>query len=46
MHTAVRHVVDMQGGLAVAADGKILASLALPIAGLMSPSPSARSRNS
>jgi adenine deaminase len=39
MHAAVRHVVAMQGGLAVAADGKILASLALPIAGLMSPAP-------
>ncbi|MCB2168690.1 MAG: adenine deaminase [Deltaproteobacteria bacterium] len=39
MHTAVRQVVAMQGGLAVAADGRILASLALPIAGLMSPEP-------
>jgi adenine deaminase len=39
MHTAVRQVVAMQGGLTVAADGKILASLALPIAGLMSPEP-------
>jgi adenine deaminase len=39
MLAAVRHVIDMQGGLAVAADGKILASLALPIAGLMSPQP-------
>ncbi|MBC2736051.1 MAG: adenine deaminase [Desulfobacteraceae bacterium] len=39
MHAAVRHVVAMQGGLAVVADGKVLASLALPIAGLMSPEP-------
>ena len=39
MHAAVRHVVAMQGGLAVVADGKIVASLALPIAGLMSPEP-------
>jgi adenine deaminase len=39
MHTAVRHVVAMQGGLAVVAEGKVLASLALPIAGLMSPEP-------
>ena len=39
MRAAVRHVIDMQGGLAVAADNKILASLALPIAGLMSPQP-------
>lgn len=39
MLAAVRHVIDMQGGLAVVADEKILASLALPIAGLMSPQP-------
>jgi adenine deaminase len=39
MRAAVRHVADMQGGLAVAADGEIMASLALPIAGLMSPEP-------
>jgi adenine deaminase len=39
MHTALRHVVDMQGGLVAVADGKVLASLALPIAGLMSPKP-------
>jgi adenine deaminase len=39
MHTAVRHVVAMQGGLTVVAGGKVLASLALPIAGLMSPEP-------
>ncbi len=39
MHAAVRHVIDMQGGLVVVEDEKILASLALPIAGLMSPEP-------
>jgi len=39
MRAAVRHVIDMQGGLAVVADDKVLASLALPIAGLMSPLP-------
>lgn len=39
MLAAVRHVIDMQGGLAVVADEKILARLALPIAGLMSPEP-------
>lgn len=39
MLAAVRHVIDMQGGLAVVADEKILANLALPIAGLMSPQP-------
>jgi adenine deaminase len=39
MAAAVRQVVAMQGGLAVAADQKPLAHLALPIAGLMSPEP-------
>jgi adenine deaminase len=39
MTTAVRQVIDMQGGLAVAADNRVLAHLALPIAGLMSPAP-------
>jgi adenine deaminase len=39
MLAAVRQVVAMQGGLAVVADQKILAHLALPIAGLMSPEP-------
>jgi adenine deaminase len=39
MAAAVRRVIAMQGGLAASADGQILAELALPIAGLMSPSP-------
>jgi len=39
MAAAVRQVVSMQGGLAVVADATPLASLALPIAGLMSPEP-------
>jgi len=39
MLAAVRHVIAMQGGLSVVADEKILAQLALPIAGLMSPEP-------
>ncbi|MFO7748962.1 MAG: adenine deaminase [Desulfobacteraceae bacterium] len=36
MMAAVRAVVEMQGGFAVASDGNITASLALPVAGLMS----------
>lgn len=36
MTLAVGTVVDHSGGLAVVADGRILASLPLPIAGLMS----------
>jgi adenine deaminase len=32
-------VASLQGGLVVAADGQVLASLALPVAGLMSPRP-------
>ncbi|MBL0715639.1 MAG: adenine deaminase [Desulfosarcina sp.] len=39
MLTAVGKVVEMGGGLTAAAEGRILASLALPIAGLMSPRP-------
>jgi adenine deaminase len=39
MLAAVRQVIAMGGGLAVAMDQKILAQLALPIAGLMSPAP-------
>jgi adenine deaminase len=39
MAVAARRVIAMQGGLAASADGQILAELALPIAGLMSPSP-------
>lgn len=34
--TALEHVASMGGGLAVAARGEILASLSLPVAGLMS----------
>lgn len=37
--TAVAEVVRLGGGLAVAVSGKVLASLALPIAGLLSPEP-------
>ncbi|TKJ31872.1 MAG: adenine deaminase [Chloroflexi bacterium B3_Chlor] len=36
MMTAAVQIVKMQGGLVVAADGKVLATLPLPIAGLMS----------
>ncbi len=39
MSSAVETVVKMGGGLAVVADGRHLAELALPIAGLMSASP-------
>ena len=37
--TAVNEVVRLNGGLAAAASGRVLASLALPIAGLLSPEP-------
>ncbi len=37
--TAVKEIERLNGGLAVAADGKVLASLALPIAGLLSDEP-------
>jgi adenine deaminase len=37
MLQAVRHLVDLGGGMAVVADGVVLADLALPIAGLISP---------
>lgn len=37
--TAVKEVERQRGGLAVAAEGKVLGSLALPIAGLLSPEP-------
>ncbi|MFZ5448684.1 MAG: adenine deaminase [Thermodesulfobacteriota bacterium] len=36
---AVRHLVDLNGGMAVVAGGRVLADLALPIAGLLSPLP-------
>jgi adenine deaminase len=37
--TAIRKIEKLQGGLVAAADGKILASLALPIAGILSDEP-------
>ncbi|MBM3118719.1 MAG: adenine deaminase [Chloroflexi bacterium] len=37
--TAVKEIERLQGGLVVCSDGKILASLPLPIAGLLSPEP-------
>ncbi len=39
MWTAVRHLTEIGGGLAVAVAGEIVADLPLPIAGLMSPQP-------
>ncbi|MBM4301782.1 MAG: adenine deaminase [Deltaproteobacteria bacterium] len=39
---AVRHLADLGGGMAVVAGGRVLADLALPIAGLISPWPLAR----
>jgi adenine deaminase len=39
MLAAVQHLVALGGGLAAVADGRLLADLALPIAGLMSPRP-------
>jgi adenine deaminase len=39
MLTAVKQVEHMQGGLVAVKDGEVLASLALPIAGLMSDQP-------
>lgn len=39
MLAAAGHLVRIQGGLAVAADGRVLADLPLPIAGLISPAP-------
>jgi len=37
--TAIREIERLQGGLVIAAGGKVLASLALPIAGLLSDKP-------
>ena len=37
--TAVKEIKELQGGLVVCVDGKILAALPLPIAGLLSPEP-------
>jgi len=39
IYAAVKAIEQMQGGLAAVTDGKILASLAAPIAGLLSPEP-------
>ena len=39
MYAAVKEVEKLQGGLAVVADGKVRASLATPIAGLLSAEP-------
>jgi adenine deaminase len=39
MYAAVREVERMQGGLTAMAEGQALASLTLPVAGLMSPEP-------
>jgi adenine deaminase len=39
MELAIAHLETMQGGVVIVADGKILASLELPVAGLMSDAP-------
>ncbi|WP_295174213.1 adenine deaminase [Variovorax sp. SCN 67-85] len=39
METAVNRLIELRGGFAAAADGEIVAELALPIAGLMSERP-------
>lgn len=39
MHQAALQVASLQGGLVVVAEGKVIAALPLPIAGLMSPQP-------
>jgi adenine deaminase len=39
METAARKVADMEGGIAIAIDGRIRASLPLPVGGLMSDRP-------
>lgn len=39
MLQAVRHLVKLGGGMTVVANGQVLADLALPIAGLISPEP-------
>jgi len=39
MLQAVEHLVNLKGGLAVVAGGRVLADLPLPIAGLISPQP-------
>ncbi len=45
MRAAIEAVIRMKGGLAVACDGRIIESLALPIAGLMSDEPVENIRN-
>lgn len=37
MMTAARHLVELGGGLAVVSEGRVLADLPLPVAGLLSP---------
>ena len=39
MLAAARHLITLRGGLAVVADGQVVAELPLPVAGLMSPEP-------
>lgn len=39
METAVNRLIELRGGFAAAADGQVVAELALPIAGLMSDQP-------
>jgi adenine deaminase len=39
MLAAARHLVELGGGLAVVAEGRVLADLPLPVAGLLSPAP-------
>jgi adenine deaminase len=39
MLAAARHLVELGGGLAVVAGGRVLADLPLPVAGLLSPAP-------
>ena len=39
MLAAARHLVELGGGLAVVSDGRVLADLPLPVAGLLSPAP-------
>jgi adenine deaminase len=39
MLKAAEHLIGLQGGLAVVADGEVLADLPLPLAGLISPAP-------
>jgi len=39
MFTAVQEIIRLRGGLVVAEGGKVVASLALPVAGLLSPEP-------